>query len=226
VFAYELSVERTPNGEQFRVTAKSAGDQFAARFPNADGGKPVPTLGEPAASPLLNSGDHFAIDIPTDPGQGNKLTDTVQVEINARGLPAADPDERAAVPLRFESLKVAVNGAVLSPGGPGAIVSGRYLMFYLPGHGGYFFSPVPVTRFAFTQIGMVEFGKLRFVLDNVTYECQSEAPIFTKSDRGELWVYHDPDYQPAGNWTATDPSEPARAEFFTAASDSVSWWLR
>jgi hypothetical protein len=226
VFAYELAVDRTSNGDQFRVTAKSAEGEFASRFPNADGGKPVPTLSAPQVSPLLNSGEQFAIEVPTDPGLGLKLTDTVRIQLNARGLPASDPADRAAVPLRFESLKVAINGALVSPGGPGAVVAGRYLMFYLPGHGAYFFSPNPVTRYAFTQIGTVEFGKLRFVLDNVSYECQSGTPILTKSDRGELWVFHDPDYKPAGNWTASDPSAPAREEFFTAASDSLNWWLR
>jgi len=226
VFAYELAVERSEDGSQFRVTAKPAENYFAAKFPNADGGKPVPTFSASLASPLLNSGEHFAFDVPSDPGLGLKLTDTVQIEINPRGLPATEPGERASVPLRFETLKVSVNGAVVSPGGSGAIVSGSYLMFYLPGYGGYFFSLAPVTRYAFVQIGMVEFGKLRFVLDNATYECQSAAPILTKSDRGELWVYHDPDYKPAGNWTASDPSSAAHDEFFTAASDSLNWWLR
>src|SRR5207253_9206746 len=43
VFAYQLAVERTPDGDQFRVTARPAGEDFASRFPNADLGKPVPT---------------------------------------------------------------------------------------------------------------------------------------------------------------------------------------
>src|ERR1700694_1471113 len=46
VFAYELTVDRTPDGEQFRIAAKPAGLEFADRFPNADGGKPTPTLQE------------------------------------------------------------------------------------------------------------------------------------------------------------------------------------
>src|SRR5580700_9979940 len=57
VFAYELAVERTPDGDHFRITAKPAGEDFATKFPNADGGKPTPTLGEPRQSPLLASGD-------------------------------------------------------------------------------------------------------------------------------------------------------------------------
>jgi len=44
------------------------------------------------------------------------------------------------------------------------------------------------------------------------------------SSEGQLWVYHDPNYKPAGNWTKSDPKS-SRDEFFTAASDSVRWWL-
>lgn len=40
VFVYALLVE-PPDGDHFRVTAKPAVDDFAARFPNADGGKPA-----------------------------------------------------------------------------------------------------------------------------------------------------------------------------------------
>src|SRR5580692_11730358 len=44
VFAYELEVARTADGENFRITAKPATEAFATRFTNADGGKPTPTL--------------------------------------------------------------------------------------------------------------------------------------------------------------------------------------
>jgi len=47
----------------------------------------------------------------------------------------------------------------------------------------------------------------------------------TQSERGELWVYHDPNYKPEGNWTKTNPAGGSDDEFFTAASDSLKWWL-
>src|SRR5580658_8736151 len=64
VFAYELAVARTADGQNFRVTAKPATNAFAARVPNADGGKPTPTLSASAESPLLSSGGRFSIPIP------------------------------------------------------------------------------------------------------------------------------------------------------------------
>jgi hypothetical protein len=46
-----------------------------------------------------------------------------------------------------------------------------------------------------------------------------------QADRGQLWVYHDPNYKPAGNWTKTDAAS-SSDEFFTASSNSVQWWVQ
>ncbi len=224
VFVYELAVQQTSDGKQFRVTARPAGDEFAARFPNADAGKPAPTLSAPIESPLLNSGERFSIDIPTDPGLQLAIGDVVQIQLNQRGT-AAETGAQSSAQLRFAALRVSVGGRILSSGAAGAIVAGRYLMFYAPGRGGYFFSNEPVSEPPFAHIGIVEGAKLKFTLDNEEYECESEDAILVKSERGQIWVYHDPNYRPAGNWTKGDPSEGSRDQFFTAASDSLHWWL-
>ena len=224
VFVYELLVERTPDGDRFRVTAKPAGDDFTTRFPNADGGKPAPTLGEPRESPLLASGDRFTIEIPIIPGLAENLSDVVQIRLNQRGTLAPERDSRAAASLRFVGLKVLINDQLVSPGGPGATVVGRYVMFYIPSHGGYFLSTEPVESRPFVKVGVVDRTHLLFTLDNDTYNCNSEAPILPRSDRGEIWIFHDPNYKPSGNWISSNPSQ-TRDEFFTAASDSLGWWL-
>jgi hypothetical protein len=68
VFAYELKVERSSDGTQFRASALPAEDDFAAKFPNADGGKPTPTLSEVHRSPLLDSGGNSQSTFPRTPG--------------------------------------------------------------------------------------------------------------------------------------------------------------
>jgi hypothetical protein len=225
VFAYEIAVERAGDGDQFRVTAKAATVEFAARFPYADAGKPVPTLSAPMESPLLNSGEGFSIEIPSDTGSSEKLTDIVRTQVH-HGGPNAGETVASSARLRFESLKIAVDGAVISPGGAGAIVAGRYVMFYLPGLGGFFFSAEPVPEKGFAKIGKAEAGALSFTVDNQSYECRSDAPILLKAERGEVWVYHDPAYKPSGNWTQAKPEDGDRDEYFAAASDSLGWWLR
>jgi hypothetical protein len=224
VFAYQLEVERTSDGSQFRVTASPAGSEFAARFPNADGGKPTPTISEPRESPLLDSGGRFSIEIPTNPGLQLTLTDIVQVQLNRRG-PPANAEAASSAQIRFAALQVRLDGKLASSGGAGAIVAGRYAMFYVPGRGGYFFSAEPVEQPPFLHVGVVDKTKLSFTVDNDTYECESDSQIMLKSERGQIWVFHDPNYKPDGNWTKSDTSDGSRDQFFTAAADSLSWWL-
>jgi hypothetical protein len=231
VYAYELVVTRTPDGRQFRVTAKAATEDFAARFPNADGGKPTPTLSSPLDSSLLSSGDKFVIPIPSDPGLKQTLTDTVQIRLNQSGATAADAGAQPPEQIRFSALKVSINNQPASPSGAGAVVAGHFAMFYIPGRGGYFFSTEAPpansqgAQLPFQQIAIVDGKHLKFTVDNDTYDCVSEAPILTRSDRGQLWAYHDASYKPTGNWTKSDPAS-SREEFFTAAADSVQWWLQ
>jgi hypothetical protein len=225
VFAYELSVERTPDGQQFRIRAMPAGNEFAAKFPDADGGKPVPTLSKSMESPLLDSGGSFTIDIPTDPALNEKLTDVAQVRMANRGGPVGSKEAQSSPQIRFVSLKVRLNGALASPVGAGTSVIGSYAMFFLPGKGGYFFAAQHTDRKDFVQAGVVDGKHLRFTVDNETYDCESEVPILTQSERGEVWVLHDVNYKPQGNWTKNNPGTATRAEFFTAASDSLNWWL-
>ncbi len=223
VFAYELAVARTADGERFRVTAKPATEDFAARFPNADGGKPTPTLSASLESPVLNSGEGFTIPVPTNPGLEQNLTDRVQILLGQRG--GANDGAASSAKIRFSGLKVSIHGQPASPSGAGADVAGRYAMFYIPGRGGYFFSTEPVDQPQFSDVGIVDGKHLTFTIDNENYDCTANAPILVQADRGQLWAYHDANYKPAGNWTKTDPAN-YREEFFTAASDSMQWWLR
>ena len=74
-------------------------------------------------------------------------------------------------------------------------------------------------------MAVVDGKHLKFTVDNDTYDCVSAAPILLHSERGQLWMYHDANYKPAGNWTKSDPTS-LHDEFYTAAADSVQWWLR
>jgi hypothetical protein len=222
VFAYALEVARTADGN-FRITAKPATEAFATRFPNADGGKPTPTLSSPLASSLLGSGESFSIPIPSNPGLEQNLTDTVQILLDQHG--GLSDGAAASAQIRFAGLKVYIQGKSVTPSGAGADVAGRFAMFYIPGHGGYFFSNEPVDQRRFVQGAVVDGKHLTLTIDNETYDCTASEPILVHADRGQLWVYHDPKYKPAGNWTQTDPTS-AKDEFFTAASNSMQWWLQ
>ena len=225
VYAYELVVDRLDDGLHFQVTAKPAGDEFMAKFPNADGGKPTPTLPRPYQSVPLNPGGQYTIEIPTNPGYFEHRTDVVQVQ------PGADGDRGkngrvtpASARIRFSALRVAINGQIVPSPGAGAVVEGQYAMFYIPQRGGYFFSTLPVESRPFVQGGDVDGTTLKFTIDNENYECHAAVNILTQSERGQIWIYHDPDYKPSGNLTKTDAQSPE--QFFTAASDTIGWWVQ
>jgi hypothetical protein len=99
-------------------------------------------------------------------------------------------------------------------------------MFYIPGRGGYFFSTDPPLGRAFVKSGSIDGNRMQFTVENNNYECTSAKPILPNSESAEVWVYHDPAYKPAGNWTQEIREGPVPSEqFFAAASDSLSWWL-
>ena len=222
VFAYELRVERTPDGDHFRLIAEPAGAEFAAKVPYADGGKPTPTIPRPIESTVLSPGGRFTIDIPTNPGLWEHRTDSVEIQpsprADIRAGPLADTradrTSRSRDKLLFVGLQVFINGKLVSPAGPGTMVSGRYTMFYLPGRGAYFFSTEPDRRLLWLAAA-VDGTKLRFTIEGQSFLCNSEAPIVL-SERDQVWVYFDRNYQ---------PSAKPRNEFFTAASNSPNWSL-
>jgi hypothetical protein len=229
VFAYELAVERSADGTQFLLTTKPVETEFAARFPGADGGKPVPTFSSEQKLPAMRSGTKSEIGLFELQGMGLKVIDSVQVRLaqgasvtlDSTGGPQQDR-------LRFSRLSVSINRTRVAGTEGRASVSGRYLMFYIPGRGGYFFSTDSPQGHTFVKAGTIDGNKLQFTLDNEIYDCTADAPILPDIGSGEVWVYRDAAYHPEGNWTKNLPaarSTPAEPTFFTASSDSLSWWL-
>jgi len=223
VYAYEVVFERLPDGEHFQIVVKPAGNEFAAKFPNADGGKPTPTLAMPLESPPLGPGGQFTVDIPTNPGFFEHRSDVIQVQPDVRAGSSAASGLPAPPLLRFAALRVFVNGKQVLSNDPGRTVVGQFAMFYIPDRGGFFFATQPVTSRPFAQIGTVDRLELKFSVGNEDYQCLATSNILTQSERGQIWVYHDPRYKPEGNWTKSDPK--SRDQFFTAAADSLGWRL-
>lgn len=223
VFAYEVMVSRTAGQDEFEITAKPAGAEFNTRFPNSDGGKPVPTIAAARAYPPIRPGQSAEIGLFEIPGSDHPIADVIQVSLNEQSK------GQSAGRLRFDGLKIYLDRTLISTPGGSNSVAGRYTMFYIPGRGGYFFSTDAVPGRAFVIAGWIDRTRMQFTLDNATYDCVAAAPILVHSDRGEVWVYHDAAYKPEGNLAVDLRSGDSQASsdvFFAAASDSLNWWLR
>jgi hypothetical protein len=220
VYAYELVIDRPDGGDEFHLVVRPAGERFARLAPNSDGGKPVPTVAENRELGVLHSGQPIQFPVYNVPGAGVDVVDTIVLTLE-------DTDAAPAAGIRFDGLKVYINKTLVAPAATGS-VSGRYAMFYVPGQGGYFFSSEPAPGKGFVEAGWFDHARMQFTLDNVTYDCVASAPFLTQNDRGEAWVYHDPNYKPQGNWTKplNDPGELTRPpQFFTGAANTLAFWV-
>jgi hypothetical protein len=221
VFAYELVIHLDPSGNRLRAVAKPAETEFAARFPNADAGKPTPSLSSDLELGALASGQSADIPLFELQGMGTRVIDKIRLKMDDN--PAA-----AAGRMRLSGLKIYINHTQV-PGAAPSAVAGKFTMLYIPGRGGYFFSAESVPDRPFSKAGTIDRNRMLFDIDNESYEAVATAPILANPDSGELWVYHDPAYKPSGNWTqnlrSPAHSRSADLDFFAAASDSLSWWL-
>ena len=222
VFAYELGVGLSDTGAAVQFTATPVEAEFAAKFPNADGGKPVPTLSEVRALPPLDSGGNSQIGLFELQGVGLSVIDTVSVDLDPSRSEAGASDR-----IRLSGLKLKINDAVVTANGSDGSVTGRYAMIYIPGKGAFILCAQPVASPGFVKVGSIEGSKLKFTWNNETVEADGDALMLGGSGTGELWVNFDPSYRPLGNWTKTRTPDGLGEgdEFFAAASDSLGWWL-
>lgn len=220
VFAYELELRLAGAGDRVIVNAKPAANEFYAKYPQADNGKPAPTFSEDHPS-TIGSGRSTDIGVFELEGVGLRVIDTVSVLLDAKSTSAGSR-------LRFSGLKVYAGGKLISSSAPSS-VSGRFVMFYIPGRGGFFFSTEAVLGKPFVNAGQINKNRLQFTVDNENYDVQAASPILSNPDNGQVWVLHDPNYKPAGNWTqdlhSGTAAPSADGDFFIAASDSLSWWF-
>ena len=224
IFAYEFAVARSADGRQLLLTVKPAGTEFGERYPSIDGGKPTPTLPAAREFPPLDSGGRAEVLVLEDTPSGDKITDVITVRLQtASGVNPAGQSTRPAGALRFVNMQVYANRQLVSPANATYSVAGKYAMFYLPGKGGYFFAAAEPEVEGFVKAGWVDGARMQFTLDNEVFDCTADATISTEQ-RTELWVRHDAQYRPEGNWT--QPAETNRVGYFAAAADTLHWWLR
>ncbi len=169
------------------------------------------------ASPVARSAEIGLFELE---GQGLRVIDTIQMKLTTAS---------ATGRIHLAGLRISINGKPVPNAASGA-VAGRFVMFYIPGQGAFFFSTEQIPdKSSFVKAGMIDHNRMSFSLDNNQYDVTASSQILGDPPSGELWVYHDPAYKPAGNWTQNlrngPPAHAAEDEFFMAASDSLSWWL-
>lgn len=149
----------------------------------------------------VEEGDIIALDLLVSRDGVQKLVDYIEVEQTAEpGMaPALAPrdftfdDGAPSLQFRFPT-SVYVNGRKAQDGFAFTVRQGATIWFAVPGQGRYILSLAP--RDGFRKSGAIRAHVLTFEAGTDTYEIRSAGPILGAGKAWNLYVLHDPKYQP------------------------------
>jgi len=204
------------NAKQFKLTFRPLSPAHIESLksnPKYAGLKPHPDFKpewffKSARAQELKSLDSIAIDILVNPATGAKVTDVISVNSSpaagwfsrrpygtARDFSIDDVDIGVARP------QLLVNGECIDCAG-GYMVRGTFIHFYAPGRGRFIFSLAPREGYNFQKVGLIQQDKIVFSINGDYYEWISAEPILRDGGFYNLWVLHDPQYDPQAQYEA------------------------
>lgn len=192
-FGYDLRAVPGPGAGEYTVTISplSIGSITAT---------PVPLPKYPPPT-LVNAGDTIALDLLVSADGKQKVVDYIQVS----GLLSAGPATTTSEPrdytpddgtvrINADPMTVLVNGQVNSGPAGVTIKPGATIWFSAPHQGRYILSLLP--HDGFQKAGAIRDNVISFELDGPQYEIRTADPILGSQGAWNLYVMHDPQYQP------------------------------
>lgn len=215
-FGYDVQVEPAEGKNEFRLkvlplTIKRAemGLQDAAKWTELS----LPRYPDPKP---LRPGEALGMDLLVNPYTGQKVVDYLSIadpsgKLRRQTATGLAHDFRAEdAELKINKPRVSVNGKLVeATRNPGSSASGQVVMIYLKGHGQLLFSLVPGMRVItpvppFQRSGEIRGSTMTFQVGGDTYEVNCEGRISPGSGAYNLYVSHDPAYQPSREFDPDD----------------------
>jgi hypothetical protein len=224
---YDLVVEQLPFPTTFNGSMSALMDfkQFKLTFqpinpahieslksnPKYAGLKPHPDFKsewffKSARSQELRWLDSIAVDILVNPVTGAKVTDVISVNsFPASGWYSKRPYGTSRdftlddVDMTMSNGRLLINGV---DSGGGGSVRGTLIYFYAAGHGRFIFSLMPRKGYNFQKVGLIQQNKIVFSMNGNYYEWLSNEPILRDGGFFNVWVLHDPAYDPQAHLQA------------------------
>lgn len=207
-FGYDLEIEPT-GARQFKVAIAPLDPQYARRLETSGrlkllGRAPRGGAGSgPLASlqPLvIDDGDTIALDVLVNHQMGVKLVDMVTISASRPPFPQLSPGPArdftlSDVQLTLRGQQLFLNGQLVG-GGASHSCSGELIYFYLRGKGRFILSIKLYEGYGFQRLGEIVNNRISFSADGDRYEWISSVPVIGAGGRWNLWVLHQPNYQP------------------------------
>lgn len=213
VFGYDMVVEPVNASKQFKVSVRPLTPAFEerlrARQPmssrRAQQGLSISTLPRSTALQTIEDGDAFTLDLLINPQTGIKIVDLVKLSFDRARLwqapPVNSPPPRdftlANVEMAVRDYKLLINGETVAGGKPTRGCTGALVWLYVQDRGRFIFSLMPHDGFNLQKIeGAIQDNKISFDWKGDHYEWLSSSPIVGSGGNWNLWLLHDPDYNP------------------------------
>jgi hypothetical protein len=208
VFGYDLWVSANPALKKFTIAVRPLDPQYERKLRAASTSETelsqsevIATFPKSTEAQTLDDGDAFTLDLLVNQGAGVKIVDVVKVTFDRSNLkePPRNPARDFtldAVELAVKDYRLLINGAVAGAGKSTNGCAGALLWFYAEGNGRFIVSLVPREGYEFQKVGVIEDNRIEFTVNNNRYEWLSSSPILSGGGAWNLWVLHDPKYQP------------------------------
>jgi hypothetical protein len=207
VFAYDLSVSSDPVTKRFRLAVLPADEAFRRLFLKDSApvraNESFATFPRSTAPQTLDDGDAVSLELLVNRESGVKIVDVVKVTfdrsiLRENYLEAAPKDFSfdAVSSLSIKSYELSIDGVLIGKSKSKLGCAGSLLWFYVPDRGRFIISLAPREGYSFQKIGLVDGNRIEFVLNGELYEWTSGETIFPSGGAWNVWVLHDPNYEP------------------------------
>jgi len=205
---YALQIERLENSTKLRMSVEPLPEKairrlrdsiwskrLAEKWPDKQGSDPTPLPRYPKPM-IIDISDIVELTLWINPENGAQIGDRLRFELD-QPIPLRDftLDE---VALRLTDYRLLINGEVRSGDKPriGGFVA-PLPWFSVSGRGRFILSIQPHEGYDFQKIGVIDDNRISFAYGSDKYEWVSGLPIINGRGKWNLWVLHDPNFEPS-----------------------------
>lgn len=169
--------------------------RFAEKWPNKRNNDPTPLPRYPEPK-IIDISDVVELTLWVNPDNGAQIGDRWRFKPD-QPTPLRDftLDE---VTLKLTAHRLLINGEARSGD---KLRSGGFVAplpwFSVPGRGRFVFSIQPHEGYDFQKIGVIDDNRISFTHGGDKYEWVSSLPIINERGKWNLWVLHDPNFEPS-----------------------------
>jgi hypothetical protein len=161
------------------------------------------TFPKSTAPQTLDDGDAVSLELLVNRESGVKIIDVVKVTFdrsilreNYHDAAPKDFSLDAVSSLAIKGYELSIDGVLIGKSKSKLGCAGSLLWFYVPDRGRFIISLAPREGYSFEKIGLVDGNRIEFILNGELYEWTSGEAIFANGGAWNLWVLHDPNYEP------------------------------